>query len=79
MTVTDYIPRENFNLWYSLLKQSTGRLLGKPIDGTRVYVHFQFDDIESYNTLTREYDRLTTPIVETKRGFWKKLKNRMGL
>lgn len=79
MEATDYIPREDFNLWYSLFKQSTGRLLCDPIDGKRVYVRYAFDDISSYNDLQQSYRRLTTPIHETKRGFWKRIKVKLGL
>lgn len=78
METTDYIPREHFNKWYELFKQSTGRLLCNPIDGPRVYVRYAFDDMDSYAELQRNYQRLTTDIVETKRSFWKKLKARFG-
>jgi hypothetical protein len=80
MEATDYIPTENFNLWYSLFKQSTGRFLCNPINyGTKVFVRYSFDDMDSYNNLELSYQRLTTPIKETRRGFWKTLKARLGL
>jgi len=79
MEATDYIPRENFNLWYSLFKVSPGRLIGNPIDGRRrVYVRYTFDDIESYNEMMTSYRWLTMPIVETKRGYWKSLRIKFG-
>lgn len=75
MEVTEYIPREHFNLWYSLFKQSKGWFLYKPFEGKDdVLVNYAFDDIDSCNELNANYMRLTTPIIETKRGFWKRLK-----
>ena len=79
MIATDYIPREKFNLWYGLFKKSKGRLLANPIDGRRVYVRYLFDDMDSYAELQRNYQRLTTDIIETERGFWKRLSIRLGL
>jgi hypothetical protein len=32
--------------------------------------------MESYNELCENYNRLTTEIIETKRGFWKRFKTR---
>jgi len=76
MEVTDYIPRENFNLWYGLFKQYQGRLLCNPICGKRVYVKYTFKDAENYTILQQEFERLTTPIIETKSGLFKRLKRR---
>jgi len=75
MEASMYIPRDKFNLWYDLFKQSSGRLLCNPIDGNRVYVRYQFDDIHNCNEFEINYQRLTTNIKETKRTFWKKLKS----
>jgi len=77
MEVTNYIPRERFNLWYELFKKSSGRLLCNPIDGDRVYVRYVFEDMDSYTELQQNFQRLTTQIVETKSGFWKKLKAKL--
>ncbi len=77
MKVTEYIPHENFNTWYMLFKRSSGRLLANPIVGKRVWVSYTFDDMDSYKEMTLAYIQLTTPIVETRSGFWKKLRSRI--
>jgi len=75
MKATEYIPREHFDLWYELFKQSKGRFLCKPFQGKDdVLVGYAFDDIDSCNKLNSDYRRLTTPIIETKRGWWKRIK-----
>ena len=79
MEASDYIPREHFNKWYELFKQSKGHLLCNPIDGNRVYVRYAFDDMDSYRQLCEDYQRLTTNIVETNCGFWKRWKLKLGL
>ena len=77
---SEYIAKEGFNKWYALFKQSKGRFIHNPIDGERrVYVCYSFDDMDSYNELNESYGRLTKKIVETKRGFIKKLKGRLSL
>ena len=78
MTGTDVIPRERINLWYSLLKRYNGRLLSDPVAGTYyVLVHYIFDNAADYSEMSRVYQRMTTPIVETGRGFWKALRARI--
>ena len=78
MEATDFIPREKFNLWYGLFRKSGGRLLENPIDGRlKVYVNYCFDDMNDCNRFHAEYYRLTKNIIETKRGWWKKLSNRL--
>jgi len=79
MEATDYIPKKYFNLWYELFKKSSGRLLCNPVDGKLVFVRYRFDDMDSYKELQQNYKRLTTPIIETKRSFLKKIKIRLGL
>jgi hypothetical protein len=78
MEGTEYIPKEKFNLWYGLFKKSNGRLLNNPVSNSlnKVYVRYEFNDMESYNELCENYNRLTTEIIETKRGFWKRFKTR---
>lgn len=79
MEATDLIPREHFNKWYELFKQSDGRFLCNPIDGEKVYVRYTFDDMQSYNNMCEAFTRLTTNIKETKRGFWKLLMAKIGV
>ena len=78
MKTSTYIPREKFNLWYSLFKKRSGRLIGNPIDGNNVYVNYRFDNIGDCNDFEREYNRLTTNIVEKNRGLFKKIKARLN-
>ncbi len=77
MKVTEYIPRNRFNLWYDLFKKSNGRFLCNPIIGKNVLVTYFFEDMDSYKEMQLSYQRLTMPIRETKRGHWKSLKIRI--
>lgn len=79
MVASEYIPKNKFNLWYDLFKQSNGRLLNNPESNSlnKVYVRYTFDDMDSYKELCEDYNRLTTNVIETKRGFWKSLKARI--
>jgi hypothetical protein len=79
MEVSEYIPVEKFNLWYSLFKKSSGRFLFNPIYGKKVYVSYYFDDVEDCNNFSNDYLRLTTTITESKRSFLKKIKLKLGL
>ena len=80
MKATEYIPVENWNLWYDLFKRSKGWFVSRPFAGKDdIFVHYAFDDIDSANELSANYLRLTTPIVETRRGFWKKFKRKLRI
>ena len=80
MTATEYIPVENWDLWYGLFKRSRGWFVSRPFAGKDdVLVHYAFDDIDSANELNANYLRLTTSIVETRRGFWKKFKRKLRI
>ena len=80
MTAIEYIPVENWSLWYDLFKRSKGWFVSSPLAGKDdVLVHYAFDDIDSANELNANYLRLTTPIVETRRGFWKKFKRKLRI
>lgn len=74
MKATQLIPDNYFNLWYDLFKNSGGRFLANPCLGEQVYVYYEFDDIQKANAFEAEYYRLTTPIVETKRTLWRRIK-----
>lgn len=78
--IKEYIPYEHFNLWYELFKQNKGRFLCNPFAGKdEVLVFYKFDDLHSWHKLNSDYRRLTTPIIETNRGWWKRLKVKLGL
>lgn len=80
MNGTEYIPREHFNLWYGMFKVSGGRLVGDPLElGERVFVSYSFDDVMDCNRLNESFARSIKPITETKRGFWKRLKIKLGI
>ena len=77
MEATDWIPKEHFNLWYELFKDSGGRFLFNPCDGIyKVYVGYSFDDVSECNSFNESYQSLIKPVEETKRGFWKRLSAR---
>jgi hypothetical protein len=80
MEATDWISNRHFYLWYGLLKVNDGRFTAEPIfQGGRVYVSYSFDDMDDCNKFLVDFRRFTTPITETKRGFWKRIKNKMGI
>lgn len=80
MKATEYIPKEHFNLWYEIFKHSNGRFITNPFEGKdEVYVHYSFDNVEEANQLNASFDSLTKHIVETKRGFWKRIRARFNL
>lgn len=79
MESTEFIPNEHFNKWYELFKQSGGRLLCNPVFGRTVYVRYTFDEMDDYVEFQKNYQRLTTDIVKTRRGFWKRVAKRLGL
>lgn len=80
MEATEYIDKAQFNKWYGLFKHSGGRLLADPITNSlnRVYVRYEFTDMDRYNTFQTEFLRLTTNIIETKRSAWTRFKVRLG-
>jgi hypothetical protein len=80
MEITESIPVEKFNTWTELFKQTSGRFLQNPfVMSSSVRVNYTFNNYEDYVKLTNEWRRLNTPIVETKRGFWARLKVKLGL
>lgn len=79
MKATQLIPKQYFQLWYDMFKNSGGRLLANPQIGKDVYVYYQFDDIQKANEFEQEYYRLITPIIETRRTIWKRIKLAIGL
>ena len=81
METRDYIPAENFTKWYELLKASgNGRLQCDPFAGKdEILVFYTFDDMDSYKEFRENYKTLTTPIKETKRGRWKRIKSWIGI
>jgi hypothetical protein len=80
MKLTEYIPREKFNLWIGLFKGYSGRFLRDPfVMFDSVEVVYTFNDYDDYLKFGSEWRRLNAPIVETRRGFWKKLKRKLGI
>lgn len=80
MEVIEYISKEHFELWYEIFKLSNGRFISNPVEcRDRVWVNYSFDNVQDANRLNHSFQSLTTPIVETKRGFWKKVKVKLGL
>ena len=79
MEGTNKIPLAKFATWLTLFHQNNGRYLCNPTVGVEnVYVSYSFDEADDYKKLCESHHRLTTPIVETKRGFWKKLINKFS-
>lgn len=80
MEITEYIPKEKFSLWLDIFKSTSGRFAKNPFDCfNSVIVSYTFIDCDDYTKLNAEWKRLNTPIVEARRGFWKKLKKKIGL
>jgi hypothetical protein len=78
--ITQYIPIERFNIWAGLFKSTSGRFLREPfVMFNLVEVNYTFNDYDDYLRLTSEWQRLNTPIVETKHSFWKRIKVKLGL
>ena len=78
--ITEYIPIERFNIWADLFESTSGRFLREPyLMFNLVEVNYTFNDYDDYSKFTSEWQRLNTPIVETKRGFWKRIKVKLGL
>jgi hypothetical protein len=78
--ITEYIPIAKFNTWIGLFKSTSGRFLREPfVMFISVEVNYTFNDYDDYMKLTTEWNRFSTNIVETRRGFWKRLKIRLGL
>lgn len=80
MEITEYIPLDKFNVWAGLFKSTSGRFLREPfVMFDSVEVNYTFNDYDDYNRLASEWQRLNTPIVETKRTWWKRIKVKLGL
>jgi len=78
--ITEYIPIERFNVWAGLFKGTNGRFLKEPfLMFNTVEVNYTFNDYDDYAKLNNEWHRLNTPITETKRGRWKRIKMKLGL
>ncbi len=76
MITTLWVSRKDWNLWYSLFKDSGGRFLMDPIDyGDRLRVKYEFNSLTQCNVFEKEFKRLRTEIVEIDgTGFMGKLK-----
>lgn len=74
MIATDYIPKENYNMWLSLFKDSGGRFIVTHVYEKNVFVKYKFEDMNAYSEMWENYNRLTTEIRESKRGVFKKTK-----
>ncbi|RYY74535.1 MAG: hypothetical protein EOO52_13300 [Gammaproteobacteria bacterium] len=79
MKATKLIRKNQFHIWYELFKNSGGRLLANPRLGQDVRVSYEFEDIQKANDFESEYYRLITPIVETRRSLFKRIKLAIGL
>jgi len=78
MLVTEYIPKNKFNLWLGLFKTTSGRFSSNPYDCfDSICVKYTFINSEDYRSMSEDWRRLNMIIIEPKRGFWKKLKNKV--
>ena len=70
------IPKEKFNQWHILLKQTEGRYIYNPIVlDTVVLVSYEPGD---YNQQQESWKRMITPIKETRSDqIWKKFARRV--
>lgn len=70
------VPKEKFNQWHLLLKQTEGRYIYNPIIlDTVVLVSYEPGD---YNQQLESWKRMTTPIKETRNDqTWKKFVRRV--
>ena len=81
MEISEYIPKENFNKWMAVFKNTSGRFLCNPCHqySKDVYVRYTFNDSDDYQYLNDNYKRLITNIRETKRSWIKKMLIKLGL
>ena len=79
MRIRESIPRDKYNLWVEIFKVNNGRFLKNPDYGINgVYVSYTFDNDDDYIKMYESYMRLTTKIVETRAGFWKRIKMKLA-
>ena len=79
MKVTDKISIDKINIFHAVLKSKGGRYLENPvIIGDLVRVNYEFSEGSDYKEFCERYAELTTDITETRRGFLKKIKNKLS-
>jgi hypothetical protein len=81
LEISETIKYEDFNKWLELFNACNGRFVYNPVPlfGRSVMVVYKFEYPDDYKLFCEGRDRLSLNIVEKKRGFFGKLKAKLGL